>query len=276
MEIAENVIARFLKERFFDQAAQTAYYLLLSLFPFLLFLLSLLSLFPVNEEMLLTFLRPFAPEQSFTLIEMNIHTLLAKGDGKVLYASLGAAFWVSSIAVQSLARSLDLANGNVRRYAFWKVLIRDLGITLLFMLVIPLSLLLPIIENALRKVIMYYDTIEEWQGWLYIWPNVKWGLGTLFLFLFFALFYKVLPTGRMRFKEALPGAFFSAIGWQLFSFVFGGYVSNVDYTRLYGQLSGIILLVIWFYFTAVIILLSGLLNAEWRRAGSRRKGLRTR
>ena len=276
MEIAENVIARFLKERFFDQAAQTAYYLLLSLFPFLLFLLSLLSLFPVNEEMLLTFLRPFAPEQSFTLIEMNIHTLLAKGHGKVLYASLGAAFWVSSMAVQSLARSLDLANGNVRRYAFWKVLIRDLGVTLLFMLVIPLSLLLPIIENALRKVIMYYDTIEEWQGWLYIWPNVKWGLGTLFLFLFFALFYKVVPTGRMRFKEALPGAFFSAIGWQLFSFVFGGYVSNVDYTRLYGQLSGIILLVIWFYFTAVIILLSGLLNAEWRRAGSRRKGLRTR
>ena len=127
MEIAENVIARFFKERFFDQAAQTAYYLLLSMFPFLLFILSLLSLFPVHEEMLLTFLRPFAPEQSFTLIEMNIHTLLAKGHGKVLYASLGAAFWVSSIAVQSLARSLDLANGNVRRYAFWKVLIRDLG-----------------------------------------------------------------------------------------------------------------------------------------------------
>ena len=195
--------------------------------------------------------------------------------GKVLYASLAAAFWVSSMAVQSLARSLDLANGYVRRYAFWKVLIRDLGVTLLFMLVIPLSLLLPIIEKALRKVIMYSDTIEEWQGWLYVWPNVKWGLGTLFLFLFFALFYKVVPTGKMRFKEALPGAFFSAIGWQLFSFVFGGYVSNVDYTRLYGQLSGIILLVIWFYFTAVIILLSGLLNAEWRRAGSRRKGLRT-
>ena len=161
----------------------------------------------------------------------------------MLYASLAAAFWVSSIAVQSLARSLDLANGNVRRYAFWKVLIRDLGITLLFMLVIPLSLFLPIIEKALRKVITYYDTIEEWQGWLYIWPNVKWGLGTLFLFLFFLLFYKVVPTGKMRFKEALPGAFFSAIGWQLFSFVFGSYVSNVDYTPLYGQLSGIILLV---------------------------------
>ncbi|WP_186673679.1 YihY/virulence factor BrkB family protein [Sporosarcina sp. BP05] len=271
MAIIKNVVVRFFNERFFDQAAQTAYYLLLSIFPFFLFVLSLLSLFPVNEETLLTFLRPFTPDGTFTIIEENVHAVLSKGHGKVLYASLATAFWVTSMAVQSLARSLDLANGYVRRYAIWKVLIRDLGVTLLFMLVIPLSLFLPIIEKALYRVVTYYDTIEEWQGWFYIWPNVKWGLGTLFLFLFFLLFYKVVPTGRMKFKDAFPGAVFSAIGWQLFSLVFGSYVSNVDYTRLYGQLSGIILLVIWFYFTAVIILISGLLNSEWRESSSRKR-----
>ena len=272
MTIIKNVVVRFFNERFFDQAAQTAYYLLLSMFPFFLFILSLLSLFPVNEEMLLTFLRPFTPEEAFTIIEVNVQAVLNKGHGKVLYASLVAAFWVTSMAVQSLARSLDLANGYIRRYAFWKVLIRDLGVTLLFMLVIPLSLFLPIIEKALYRVVTYYDAIEEWQGWFYVWPNVKWGLGTLFLFLFFLLFYKVVPTGKMKLKEALPGAIFSAFGWQLFSLVFGSYVSNVDYTRLYGQLSGIILLVLWFYLTAVIILISGLLNAEWRKSsGSKRR-----
>ncbi|MCG7337551.1 YihY/virulence factor BrkB family protein [Sporosarcina sp. ACRSM] len=276
MTIVKNAMIRFFTERFYDQAAQTAYYLLLSMFPFLIFILSLLSFFTVNEEMLLTFLRPFAPDQAFRIIEYNVHAVLNKEQGKVLYVSLIVAFWISSMAVQSLARSLDLANGTVRRYAFWKVLIRDLGVTLLFMLVIPLSLFLPIIENALRTALTHYDTIEEWQGWLIIWPNVKWGLGTLFLFLFFLLFFKVVPTGRMKFKEVLPGALFSAIGWQLFSFVFGDYVSNVDYTRLYGQLSGIILLVTWFYFTAVILLLSGLLNAEGRKLSKRRKGARIR
>jgi len=270
MKIIENVIVRFFKERFFDQAAQTAYYLLLSLFPFFLFILSLLSLFPVDEDMLLTFLRPFTPVEAYTVIEDNVRAVLNKGHGKLLYASLIAAFWITSMAVQSLARSLDLANGYVRRYAFWKVLIRDLGVTLLFMLVIPLSLFLPIIEKALFRVVTYYDTIEEWQGWFYIWPNVKWGLGTLFLLLFFLLFYKVVPTSKVTFKEALPGAIFFAIGWQLFSLVFGSYVSSVDYTRLYGQLSGIILLVIWFYLTAVIILLSGLLNAEWHKSYGRK------
>lgn len=276
MPIVKNALIRFFQERFYDQAAQTAYYLLLSMFPFLIFILSLLSFFTVNEEMLLTFLRPFAPDQAFRIIEYNVHAVLNKEQGKVLYVSLIVAFWISSMAVQSLARSLDLANGTVRRYAFWKVLIRDLGVTLLFMLVIPLSLFLPIIENALRTVLTHYDTIEEWQGWLIIWPNVKWGLGTLFLFLFFLLFFKVVPTGRMKLKDVLPGALFSAIGWQLFSFVFGDYVSNVDYTRLYGQLSGIILLVTWFYFTAVILLLSGLLNAEGRKLSKRRKGDRIR
>ncbi len=272
MKIIQNVMVRFFNERFFDQAAQTAYYLLLSMFPFLIFILSLLSLFPVNEEMLLLFLRPFTPVEAFAIIEENVRMVLHKGQGKVLYASLVAAFWISSMAVQSLARSLDLANDYVRRVAYWKVLLHDLGVTLLFMLVIPLSLFLPIIEKALYKVVTYYDAIEDWQGLLYIWPNVKWGLGTLFLFLFFLLFYIVVPTGKVKVKEALPGAVFTAIGWQLFSLVFGGYVSNVDYTKLYGQLSGIILLVLWFYFTAVIILLSGLLNAEWRRLSGRRKG----
>lgn len=272
--ILRNVARRFFKERFFDQAAQTAYYLLLSMFPFLIFLFSLLSYLPVDEEMFLAFLRPFAPSEAYVIIEQNVRAIIFKVQGNVLYTSLAAAFWLSSVAVQSLARSLDQAYGYVRRYPFWKVLIRDLGVTLLFMLILSLSLFLPLVERALHEIVTYYDAVEQWRGWLYVWPQVKWGLGTLFLILFFLLFYKVVPTGKMKVKEVLPGAIFSAIGWQLFSLFFGNYVANVDYTRLYGQLSGIILLVLWFYMTAVILMVSGLLNAELR-AFLKGKGRRT-
>lgn len=226
----------------------------------------------VNEEMLLNFLEPFTPVEAFALIEKNVQVILNKSQGNLIYLSLAAAFWLSSVAVQSLARSLDLANGRKRRYAFWKVLIRDLGITLLFMLVIPLSLFLPLIEQVFHRIVNNTESVHVWQGWLYLRPAIRWGMGSLFLFGFFLLFYKIVPTGKMTINEALPGALFSAIGWQLFSLAFGRYVSNVDYTMLYGQLSGIILLVLWFYSTAVIILLSGLLNAEYRKSsvGKRR------
>lgn len=266
MKLGLRILKRFVEERFFDQAAQTAYYLLLSMLPFFIFVISLLNLFPVNEEILFRFLRPFIPEQSFDLIEDNVREVLRNGKGKWLYFSLAGAFWLSSVTVQSLARSLDLANGYIRRRGFWLSLFRDLGVTLLFMLVVPLSIVLPFIENILHQVIAYYDRIDDWKGWLFLWPKIKWGLGTLFLFVFFLLFYKIVPSGKVVLRQAVPGALLSTMGWQLFSYLFGGWVTAVDYTRLYGQLAGIIMLVIWFYMTAVIILFSGLLNAEWSKS----------
>ena len=264
MKIAKRVFVRFFAERFFDEAAQTAYYLLLSVFPFLLFILSLISFFPVDAQQILDFLRPFAPGDSFALIEDNVTNILAADKGRVLSLSLIAAFWISSMAVQALARALNEANGIKSKLPYWKGLLRDLGVTLLFMTLVPLSLFLPFIESGLHWVVSRGGTVDDWQGWIYIWPTVKWGLGSVFLFSFFLLFYKIVPNERLTFREVWSGALFSAIGWQVVSLLFADYVSNVNYTRLYGQLAGIIVLVLWFYLTAVVILLSGLLIAEVR------------
>lgn len=270
MAIITKVIKRFFIERFFDQAAQTAYYLLVSMLPFLIFTFSLLSLLAVDEGMLLNLLEPFTPVDAFIIIEKNLHLILNANQGKIVYISLISAFWLSSMAVQSLARSLDLANGHKRKYPFWRVLIRDLGITLLFMLVIPLSLALPPIDEAFHRMVIQTESIHAWKSWVYIRPGIRWGMGSVFLLAFFLLFYKIVPTVKMPLKVVFPGALFTTIAWQLFSLSFGKYVSNVDYTVLYGQLSGIILLVLWFYSTAVIILFSGLLNAElWKKSGKR-------
>ncbi|AYC30668.1 YihY/virulence factor BrkB family protein [Paenisporosarcina cavernae] len=265
MSVLLRVVKRFFVERFYDQAAQTAYYLLLSILPFLLFILSLVSFFPVREEQILDFLRPFAPGESFRLIEDNVLNILAADKGPVLWLSLLSAFWISSIAIQSMARSLNQANGIRNEASFWVALSRDLGVTLLFMVLVPLSLFLPFIESGLHWVVARLGLLDDVEKWIYFWPMVKWGLGTIFLFLFFTLFYQVLPSVRLRIKDVWPGAILSSIGWQVVSLVFSDYVSNVNYTRIYGQLAGIIVLVLWFYLTAVVILLSSLLIAEMRK-----------
>jgi membrane protein len=265
MKIVTSIVKRFFSERFFDEAAQTAYYLLLSVFPFLIFIISLISFFPVDANQILDFLRPFAPGQSFRFIEDNVANILEEDKGRVLSLSLIAAFWISSMAVQALARALNEANGIKRPLPYWQGLLRDLGVTLLFMMLVPLSLFLPFIESGLHWVVSSAGTLDQWQGWIYIWPGVKWGLGSVFLFLFFLLFYKIVPSERLTFREVWPGALFSAVGWQIVSLLFADYVSTVNYTRLYGQLAGIIVLVLWFYLTAIVILLSGLLIAELRK-----------
>jgi len=270
MRVVTSVIKRFFAERFFDEAAQTAYYLLLSVFPFLIFILSLVSFFPVDEQLLLNFLKPFAPGNSFVFIEDNVTSILTADKGRVLSLSLIASFWISSMAVQALARALNEANGIKSSQPYWKNLIRDLGVTLLFMMLVPLSLFLPFIEEGLHWLVSRAGSIEDWQGWIYVWPKVKWGLGSLFLFLFFLLFYKIIPNKRLTFRDVWPGALFSAVGWQVVSLLFADYVAKVNYSRLYGQLGGIIILVLWFYLTAVVILLSGLLIAEVRKIRNQR------
>ena len=265
MKLIKNILVRFFKERFFDEAAQTAYYLLLSVFPFLIFILSLVSFFPVEDQQILNFLRPFAPGNSFAFIEDNVTDILSADKGRVLSYSLLASFWISSMAVQALARALNQANNVQSKLPYWKGLLRDLGVTFLLMMIMPLLLFLPFIEEGLHWIVSKAGTIDNWQGWIYIWPKVRWGLGSIFLFLFFLLFYIILANKRLTFRQVWPGALFSAVGWQVVSLLFGDYVAQVNYSRLYGQLGGIIVLVLWFYLTAVVILLSGLLNAEVRK-----------
>lgn len=262
MNTAKRMLSRFFAERFYDQAAQTAYYLLLSAIPFIIFMLSLISFFPIDQQAILDFARPYAPGESFGLIEENVTAVLSAGKGQVLSLSLVSTFWLSSMAVQSLGRSLNDATRVERDLPFWKGLLRDFGVTLIFMIMVPLSLGIPLLERTLRWLVSQSGTIEHVSNLLDIWPAVQWGIGSLFLFAFFIAFYKIVPNERQSIPFVLPGALFAAIGWQIASSLFGNYAAAVSYTRLYGQLSGIIVLVLWFYLTAVVILLGGLLNAE--------------
>lgn len=77
MKVVTRVFVRFFAERSFDEASLTTYYLLLSVFPFLLCILSLISFFPVDAQQILDFLRPFAPGDSFTIIEDSVTNILA-------------------------------------------------------------------------------------------------------------------------------------------------------------------------------------------------------
>lgn len=272
MDVIKRIATRFFKERFYDQAAQTAYYLLLSTLPFLLFVLSLASLLPLHPETLIAMVQPYVPDAAFPLIVENVR-VLTRGDlSPLILLSLVSAFWVSSIAIQSLARSLDEAMGVINRMSYFRRLGHDLGITLLFMLFVPLSLLFPIADHFLHAWVSHTEKIHLWRGWVYVWPVVRWGFGTLFLFGFFITFFKILPSDRISIREALPGAIFSTVAWQGGSILFNRYADFVNYSLLYGQLSGIVLLILWFFLTAVILLVAGLLNAELRRELHKERG----
>ncbi|KAB7706647.1 YihY family inner membrane protein [Bacillus aerolatus] len=264
IRLVKRVGGRFFAERFFDQAAQTAYYLLLSVVPFLIFMLSLVSFFSVKEGDILSVIEPYAPANTYDLIHENVEVVLEKGKGQLASISFFSTFWLSSMAIQSLVRSLNEAYRIQRPFSFFQGVVRDLGVTLIFMFLVPLSLLIPLAERLLHLLISteLIGSIETAAPFLTMWTVIKWGLGTLFLFGFFILFYKILPNGKQTVQSVIPGAIFAAVSWQAMSVIFGEYAGGANYTRIYGQLAGIIVLTLWFYLTAVVLLLGGLINTE--------------
>lgn len=261
MRFILDISKRFFVDRFHDQSAQMAYFFMLSIFPFLIFVLSILSFLPIYSTDVLSAIEQFAPKGSYALIENNVILIFDKQSTRLASFSLIASFWISSMAVQSLVRAMNDAYGIVRKEGFFLALGKDLFLTAILMVTLTISLLVPIgeeigrvfLSSRLDMPLIFYES----------WFLIKWGIGTIYLFFFFMLIYKFVPSGNIPFSSVLRGAVFSTVGWQCASIGFSYYVSYINYSQLYGQLGSIIVLMIWFYLTAAVLLIGGLINASY-------------
>ena len=95
---------------------------------------------------------------------------------------------------------------------------------------------------------------------------LRYTISTILLIFILSIFYRVAPKRPITFKQAIPGAVFGVIVWQLLSVGFGFYVSNFsNYNQTYGSLGSVVIVLLWLYFTGLIILLGSELNASWER-----------
>jgi membrane protein len=248
---------RFFKLRVYDLSAQMAYYFLMSIFPFLLVIYSLLTYLPLSEENILELVQPYAPESTYVLIEKTLTYTVMRHEGNLLSFSLVVTLWLSSMGFQCMKRILNDAYEVLNEENRLKQIAESLLLTIGFMIAVLFSVLVPLFEKVLS---VYLEGIFSNIAFQKFWIVVQWGIGTVFLFIFFTVLYSFAPSIRIGFREVLPGAFFATIGWQLVSMGFASYVSGSNYSALYGQLASLVVLMLWFYLSAMIIIIGGLLN----------------
>ncbi|MBH0156726.1 YihY/virulence factor BrkB family protein [Fictibacillus sp. 5RED26] len=248
---------RFLKLRVYDLSAQMAYYFLMSVFPFLLVIYSLLTYLPLREENILELVQPYAPESTYNLIDKTLSYTVMRQEGNLLSFSLIVTLWLSSMGFQSMKRIMNDAYQVRNNENMLKQILESLLLTVGFMIAVLFSVFVPLFEKILR---VYLEGIFSNLAFQKLWIIIQWGIGTVFLLLFFIMLYSFAPSIKLGFKKVLPGAFLATIGWQLVSMGFATYVSGSNYSALYGQVAGLVVLMLWFYLSAMIIILGGLLN----------------
>jgi membrane protein len=257
VDVLNQLSDRFFKMKVYDLSAQMAYYFLMSVFPFLLVIYSLMTYLPLNENNILELIQPYAPDTTYALIEKTLTYTVRRQEGNLLSLSLVVTLWLSSMGFQCMKRILNDAYEVRKDEHKVKQIIESLLLTIGFMIAVLFSVIVPLFEKLLSVYLKGIFSIVEFQK---LWIIVQWGIGTAFLLVFFIVLYSFAPSIKLGFRRVIPGAFFATIGWQLVSMGFASYVSGSNYSALYGQVAGLVVLMLWFYLSAMIIILGGLLN----------------
>ncbi|KAA0566828.1 YihY/virulence factor BrkB family protein [Bacillus sp. CH30_1T] len=241
-------------------AAQIAYYFLLSLFPLLIFIVTLLPYLPVEQGDILGLVRDFAPGETMSMIEETLQDIMSNRNSGLLSISIIATIWSASNGMNAIVKSLNRAYDVEETRSFIATRLMSILLTLAMILVFVVALLLPVFGKQIGLLLFSQFGFSE--QFLTVWNGIRWAISPIILFIIFVGLYFFAPSKRIKCLSAFPGAIFATLGWVLASLAFSYYVGSFgNYSATYGSIGGIIVLMIWFYLTGIIIMIGGEINA---------------
>lgn len=256
----KELLHRFMSDEVPGLSAQLSYFFLLSLFPFLIFLITLIGYLPISQEDVLGTIEHYAPGETMQLINSTLNQILNKKNGGLLSFGIIATLWSASNGINAIVRAFNKAYNVEESRTF--IVARGMAIllTVAMVFVIVVALLLPVFGKEIGLFI--FSNFGFSEQFLTIWNTLRWLVSGTILFIVFTALYFVAPNKRLHIKDGLPGAITATIGWIVVSLAFSYYVGNfANYSATYGSIGGIIVLMIWFYLSGMIIILGGELNA---------------
>jgi membrane protein len=260
IDFAKSLISRFRDDDVPSLGAQLSYYLVLSFFPFLIFLVSVVGFLHMNTDKVLSDIVLLLPSDSANSIRTVIDEARQNRSGALLSVGMLGTLWAASNGVNAIIKGLNKAYDEEEDRPFWKVR----GISIIATVVLALVIWVSMLTLVFGKVIGEY--LFQWMnypaGFELIWGILKFAIPLAAMFGVFLLLYWLAPNRRLTWREVIPGSIFTTLGWIISSLLFSFYVNNIsNYTKTYGSLGGIIVLLIWLYLSSIIIVLGGEVNA---------------
>ncbi|WP_159446267.1 YihY/virulence factor BrkB family protein [Desulfonispora thiosulfatigenes] len=260
----DQIIFRFNNDKVSSIGSQLTYYLVLSIFPFIIFLLNIVKFTPLASADILNSLTRVLPTATQEMILAIINEIVSSSSNTLLSVSAIVGLWTSSTGISQVIRAVNEAYDAKEGRGFLRLRLVSLFFTFsLIVLIILVFVFLVFGEIIARGVLNYFNEAELFQV---LWPIFRISIALGFMVLGFSLLYKYGPScskqNKLTFQDVLPGAVFVTVGWTLASMAFSFYVNNFGkYSVTYGSLGGIIVFLIWLYITSIIIVLGGEVNA---------------
>lgn len=251
----------------FGLAAQLAYYFVLALFPALLFLVALLSFVPVEHllDTIVGTLSRVAPAEVLRIVQDQLVSIAHDQAGGLLTFGMLATIWSSSSGVTAIIDSLNQAYDIQEGRPWWKVRLVALGLTIALAVFIVVSTALIVAGPTLAETVAAWFGLGSVFSWT--WKVVQWPIAFGMVATAIALVFYYAPDAEQEWIWITPGSVVATVLWLLVSLGFKLYVTNFgSYNATYGAIGGVIVLMLWFYVSALAVLVGAEMNAEIEHA----------
>jgi membrane protein len=259
--------SEFREDDLTDWAAALTYYGLLSLFPALIAVSSLIGLF-ADPQTITDIILNFAPESAADTLSGPIDSITSNQGAASFALILGVvlALWGASGYVGAFGRACNVVYETREGRPFWKLRPQQLLVTLIMVVMITVVALAIVLTGPVVEAIG--DEIGLGDTALMVWDIAKWPVLLALVVGLVLLLFWATPNVRQRgFRAVLPGVVLALVVWAVASAAFAFYVANFgSYDRTYGTLGGVVVLLVWLWITNLALLLGVELNAERERS----------
>lgn len=243
---------------------QLAYFLILSMFPFIIVFLNLLTYTPLVREDVLGGMIMYLPLETQKLIEGFVSEISISSSQGLLSIAAFLGIWTASSGLKSVIKAINRAYDYKESRSFIRLKLLSLVFTIALLVLLTLVFMTLVFGELVGNKL--FSLLGLGNVFIYLWAYLRIIIPLVYMVLIFGLLYKFSPCtskiNEIPLSTTLPGAIFTSLGWMLISIFFSYYVNNFGrYAITYGSLVGIILLLIWLYISSVIIILGGEINA---------------
>lgn len=256
----ERISKRFDSDNLSAYAAQAAFFIFISIFPFLMLFLNLLKYIPFfsSENIESWTMEIFSPLIG-ELLNGIIQEASASGSGALISITTIAALWACSKGVLGIIYGLNSIYKTTEKRGY--ILLRATAVfyTVGLLVALIVVLLLMVFGNMILNLLLTH--IPAFGSFANAVRIVRWLVSFGFLTIFFMFLYTVIPERKTKFKNEIPGAAVSAVGWIGFSALYSLYMDMfASRSNIYGSLAAIIFFLLWIYICMIILFVGAEIN----------------
>ena len=260
VKIIKEFSERIMGDHVGAYAAQSAFFILLSFIPFMMLLLNIIQYTPLTEEAVSSAVMSIIPEDFHGVVKTIIMEIYRRSSA-ILPVSAIIALWPAGKAITSLTYGLNTVYHVKETRNYFVNRLRSMLFTLFFIGAFLVTLVLMVFGRSIQQALTeYFPAVAEFTGMLLSLRTVITMAAPMFTFV---LMYRFVPNRKVSFESQIPGALVTTISWQILSVGFSFYLEYFPgVTRMYGNLTTMILLMLWVYFCMYLVLVGAEIN-DW-------------